>query len=67
MDKNEMIKQYEDNLRKAEADVEAALRAICPLRGNFPRYDLQYHVLENIQNAIRGTWKFYNNPDVEIM
>lgn len=66
MDKNEMIAEYENNLRKAEADVENALRAICSLRGDFPRYELQYNVLENIQNAIRGTWRFYNNPDVEV-
>ena len=59
MTKNDKVAEYEESLRKAEADIEAALRAICSLRGDFPRYELQYDVLEKIQDAIRGAWQFY--------
>ena len=66
VDKNEMVEKYEENLRKAEKDLENALRSICSLRGDFPRYDLQYKALETIQDAIRGAWRFYDNDSVEI-
>lgn len=66
MGKNEMIAKYEDNLRKAEGDIEDALKAICSLRGEFPRYELQC-ALEKVQDAIRGAWRFRDNEDVEIV
>lgn len=58
MSHNDHIEEYENALRKAEADIEEALRAICPLRGEFPRGELM-KALEVVQDAIRGTWKLY--------
>lgn len=63
MDKDEMIGQYEESLRKAEADIEAALRAVCPLHGPFPRYEIG-QALEKVQEAIRGAFRLYNNDEV---
>lgn len=63
--RNQAIAEYEANLRDAERSVEKALQAICPLRGEAvsnARMDVSYKVLEGIQNAIRGTWKLYEDP-----
>ena len=71
MPKNEMTKvnakvsEYEAALRNAEAAIENACKAICSLRGDFPRYELN-KAYETIQDAIRGTWRYYNNPKIEI-
>jgi len=59
---NENLAKYEEALRKAESDIEAALQAICSLSGedaNRARYNLQYKALEEVQNAIRGVYKLY--------
>lgn len=58
MSHNDHITEYENALRKAEADIEAALRSICPLRGEFPRGELM-EALEKVQDAIRDTWRLY--------
>lgn len=59
---NEKIGNYEDNLRKAERDIEAAARAVCSLRG-VNTYQLT-KALEAVQNALRGTWQLYDNPSI---
>jgi hypothetical protein len=62
---NEKVAAYETHLRDAERSVEKALQAICPLTGeevSNARMDVSYKVLEGIQNAIRGTWKLYEDP-----
>ena len=65
MNKNEMIVDYEDHLRNAEREVEKACQAICSLRGPFPHRELNYTLAE-ISELIRGAWRFYDNPEVEI-
>lgn len=62
---NVKISEYEDALRDAETAIENACRAICSLRGNFPRYELR-KALEGVQNALRNAWRFYDNPEIEI-
>lgn len=62
MNHNDKVAEYESNLRKAEADIESALQAICDLTGedvNRARYNLQFKALEEVQNAIRGTYLLY--------
>ena len=65
MNKNEMIVAYEDHLRNAEREVEKACQAICSLRGPFPHMELN-DTLVGISRLIRGAWRFYDNPEVEI-
>ena len=65
MDENEKVAEYEASLRNAEKEVEKACRAICPLRGPFPHRELN-DTLEGIRELIRGAWRFYDNPEVEI-
>lgn len=60
---NEKIDEFEAALRKAEADIETALKAVCPLHGPVPRYDLT-KALEAVQEGIRGAWKLRNNPEI---
>ena len=62
MDRNGKIAEYENHLREAERAIELALQSICSLTGedvNSARYNLQYKALEEVQNAIRGTYKLY--------
>lgn len=59
---NDKIGKYEDNLRKAERDIEAAARAVCSLRG-VNTYQLT-KALESVQDAIRGAWQYYDNPSI---
>ena len=66
-EKQEILYQYEEDLRRAEGCIESALRSICSLRGDFPRYELQHMVLDGIQNALRDAWKFYDDPNVEVV
>lgn len=65
MDANSKIEEYENALRDAERDIEKAAQAICSLRGNLPRRELN-DALEGIQELIRGTWRLYDNPEIEI-
>ena len=62
---NAKVSEYEAALRDAETAIENACQAICSLRGDFPRYELN-KAYETIQDAIRGTWRYYNNPEIEI-
>ena len=65
MDENEKVADYEAHLRNAEREMEKACQAICSLRGPFPHMELNA-ILEGIQELIRGAWRFYDNPEVEI-
>ena len=62
---NAKISEYEAALRSAETAIENACQAICSLRGDFPRYELN-KAYESIQDAIRGAWRYYNNHEVTI-
>ena len=62
---NDRIAEYETNLRGAERAIEKACQAICSLRGPFPHKELN-DTLVGIQELIRGAWRFYDNPEVEI-
>ena len=62
---NAKVAEYESHLRSAERAVEEAAQAICSLRGNLPRRELN-DALEGIQELIRGTWRLYDNPEIEI-
>lgn len=62
---NDRIAEYEANLRDAERAIEKACQAICSLRGDFPHRELGI-ALENVQDAIRGCWRFYDNEEIEI-
>ena len=62
---NDKISEYEANLRDAERAIEKACQAICSLRGDFPHRELN-ETLDTVQELIRGTWRFYDNPDIEI-
>ena len=59
---NDKIGKYEENLRKAEKDIEAAARAVCSLRGVNTYQALK--ALENVQEALRGVWQYYDNPSI---
>lgn len=63
-DINDKIAEYEANLRDAERAIEKAAQAICSLRGDLPRYQLNQS-LEIVQELIRGTWRLYDNPDIK--
>ena len=65
MNANSKIEEYENALRDAERDIKKAAQAICSLRGNLPRRELN-DALEGIQELIRGTWRLYDNPEIEI-
>ena len=62
---NARVGEYEAALRDAEAAIENAMQAICSLRGEFPRYALN-EAYDSIQDAIRGCWQLYDNPDITI-
>lgn len=62
---NAKVAEYEEHLRAAERALEKACQAICSLRGDFPHRKLN-ETLDTVQELIRGTWRFYDNPDIEI-
>jgi hypothetical protein len=65
---NAKVAEYEEHLRAAERDIERALQAVCPLRGEAlaeVRKSLG-DALGLVQFNIRGTFKLYDNPDIEV-
>ena len=52
---NDKIGKYEENLRKAEKDIEAAARAVFSLRGVDTYQALKAQ--ENVEEARRGSWQ----------
>lgn len=68
-DINNKVATYESHLREAEHNIEDALKSICSLRGSKELNDIRKSLkdaLGLVQYNICGTFKLYDNPDINI-